>query len=558
MERVTALADRESGRADVLLVAGQIALECRRFAVALSWLERANMLQPDHPPILESLSMALNVNKRPEEGRRAGESSFEKNPNSLVAALNITQSCLQLEDWDSALVWAERAFALDPRSEVAINNLYLQKRAQDPLGAWRWLRRIGEDLPGWGTLRLAAADSLYLSELEEREVAEVHQLTAGRLIGTTAVTRRYARPLSLDRPVRLGFLGPDFRSHAVASFLLGWLQYLPELNFELEFFSLHPTKDEVTDRFCALGKFHDLADQKAITIVSTIYSASVDVLIELGGYTLGARPEVLVGKPAPIVISAIGYARDLGMDRLDGRLVDPWTDPPASPEEKSVANLMMPSGFLCHSPLEPFPVIDRPETDGSALVFGSFNNAQKISRATLDLWTRVLLSVPDSRLVLKSLEFADSRVADRVLGEFSERGVSGRVKLTKGTPTYQDHLLAYREIDIALDTTPYSGTTTTFEALMMGVPVMTLEGETHRSRVSASILRRFGLQQWVCASPEEFVQRAMEAAGNRGGLIESSREVRNRVTNHAVQCAQSYAVEFSELVRNLVCERLPS
>ena len=232
-------------------------------------------------------------------------------------------------------------------------------------------------------------------------------------------------------------------------------------------------------------------------------------------------PTCLARRAAPIQVTCIGDPRTTGNPAIDVRLVDEITDPaPASDAYCTERLVRLPGCFLCYEPHEDAPPPRRPlDVDGAFVTFGSFNVADKTGPAVLDLWARLLRETPGSRLILKSLSYRPPEARERILARFRAAGVDpGRVSIVAEEQSMADHLAWYRQVDIALDTFPYAGTTTTCDALWMGVPVVTLRGAWHPARVGASLLAAVGLPELVADDPDHYVRIAHALADDRERL----------------------------------------
>ena len=217
-------------------------------------------------------------------------------------------------------------------------------------------------------------------------------------------------------------------------------------------------------------------------------------------------------KPAPLQVGWLGYPNWTGLDAIDYRLTDRWADPEDEDRIPSERLLRLAEGFLCYAPPDDAP--DPAGGAGAAVTFCSCNNLAKVNEAVIDAWSEVLMRVPSSRLLLKTKPLADASVRAELVSRFGARGgVAERLSLM-GWITEGSHLAVYREADIGLDTFPYNGTTTTCEALWMGVPVITLAGNRHAGRVGASLLTRIGLADLVAPNAETYVERAATLAAD--------------------------------------------
>ena len=217
-------------------------------------------------------------------------------------------------------------------------------------------------------------------------------------------------------------------------------------------------------------------------LAARIVADDIDILIDVAGHTAGNRLPVFARKPAPLQVTWLGYPHSTGLSAIDYRLVDVVTDPVLEGNSGATEELLRLEGtFLCYAPpVDAPPPASAESPDRDIITFGSFNNPAKYSGGTLDAWSELLHRVPKSRLLLKGIPFADDATRARYYDQFTRRGVSPeRITLMARTPSQSSHLAHYHDIDIALDPFPYNGTTTTCEALWMGVPVITFNGNRH-------------------------------------------------------------------------------
>ncbi len=260
-------------------------------------------------------------------------------------------------------------------------------------------------------------------------------------------------------------------------------------------------------------------------------------------------------------ITWLGYPNTTGLPAIDFRITDARCDPPGQTEQFHVERLARLDGcFICYVPPEQSPdVAPPPSLSTGQITFGSFNNLAKVTPRLLALWAGILQRVPDSRLLLKAKAMRNASAQSRLRQIFSERGISPeRLVTLPQDPSYEKHLGSYGQIDIALDTWPYCGTTTTCEALWMGVPVLTLAGPTHVSRVGASLLHAVGLDELVANSADEYLARAAELAGDRERLTTLRRDLRQRMEASVLCDARGFAGRMQELFQRLWRERSAS
>jgi predicted O-linked N-acetylglucosamine transferase (SPINDLY family) len=257
----------------------------------------------------------------------------------------------------------------------------------------------------------------------------------------------------------------------------------------------------------------------------------IDILVDLAGYTRGGRPAVLATKPAPIQASWIGYANATGIPTIDYWIVDEITDPPGSETPLGERPARLAPCFLCFEPpgwapqVAPAPLLRR-----HGPTFGSFNNSRKIIAPLIALWARLLRAVPGARLLLKGRGLGEAEGDARLRAAFGAEGIDPeRLELRDWLDSPEAHLRAYGDVDIALDTSPYNGTTTTCEALWMGVPVVALLGDRHASRVSASLLQAVGLPELVARDRDHYVAIAARLAADPAALAARRAGLREQV-----------------------------
>lgn len=449
----------------------------------------------------------------------------------------------------------------DPGAPIALANLLGKTgRVEEGLAILRDPALTPADDP------VALAYEAYLSNctssMPPEQVLAVHRRFGAALTRKTLAT---AKPLpvpplrSQGAPLRIGFLSPDLRDHAVACFLEPLLAHRDRARSEVACLSLRRQDDPVAQRLRSLADgwcdCHALDDS---ALAALIRRERIDVLVDLFGPTQYDRLGVVCLRPAALTVSAIGYPCSSGLDSIDLRLCDAITDPPAAAgsEPAMIEQPMRLDGcFLCYSPPSDAPTPSRASTE-STFTFGSFNNLSKLSEATVSLWSRLLGTVPSSRLLLKSLVPPTERIVAHVRGRFAARGIAAdRVQFLPPAPDRGSHLNAYAGIDVALDTFPYNGTTTTCEALWMGVPVVTLLGRAHAGRVGASLLTAAGLREWIARDEDDYIAIASRLAADRAGLTSLRTGLRERIRRSTLCDGPNYAARFYMAVETAFAAR---
>lgn len=323
--------------------------------------------------------------------------------------------------------------------------------------------------------------------------------------------------------IRVAYISPDFRRHSVSSFFMPLLSNHNRERFEIFCISDVATPDAITAKMVALADgWRDISGMNDSEAETVIREVAPDILIDLTGHTGHQIRLPLISKRlAPIQINWLGYPGTTGLSQIDYRLTDAVADPVGIPDRYHTEKLFrLSNGFLCYRPLEEAPeVSELPAFSNGYVTFGCFNILPKIQDVMIDAWCSILKLLPESSLILKNHFLRDTATANRMRRKFKSLGISGeRLELLPSDVDIRSHLSQYSRIDIALDTYPYAGTTTTCEALWQGVPVVSLCGNRHASRVGLSIMRQLGHEEFVAKSIEQYCDIACSMARDLDSL----------------------------------------
>ena len=358
----------------------------------------------------------------------------------------------------------------------------------------------------------------------------------------------------ISRKKRIGFFSVDLRQHAVTNFLIDTIKELNANNFETVAFNLtNPNfQDSKTTELKSLFKeWHDIHSLSDIDAVNLIRKNDIDILFDLVGYTGGSKLELFKNRSAPIQISWIGYTNTTGLDEMDYIIIDPYVL--SSDKYYSEKFLQLPNIWSCHSAIkEEIKIEDLPALKNEFISFGSFNNFSKISEQTIDIWSELLLNIK-SKLILKTSNFQNEAGIDILMNRFKEKGVKLKnIEFLKRTKNYRDHLKSYNKIDIALDTFPYNGATTSFESLWMGVPVLTIKGETFNSRYGYSINKNLKLEEFIAEDKKDFINKAKSNLSNLKDLNQLRKELRKKVLKSPLFDIYSFNKAFIKKINSLL------
>jgi predicted O-linked N-acetylglucosamine transferase (SPINDLY family) len=562
-----ALKDAREGRVDAALAA--VRLKCRlqpkdvdavqilslllvqsgRRDEALHHLARAVTLAPHVAGYRNNLGTALLEAGRAKEAAAAFRAAVELDAGHRLAWLGMASACQRLQDPDGVLAASERGLALKPDwpELIAVRAAALaeSERLDEAIGL---LEAAVARNPCHAASREALLLNLNYRLRPREELFEAH-----RRLGPGGNLRPEPPAIDLDpdRPLRIGVLSGDLRSHSVGHFAEPIFRGKPKEATMVVFSTVAPRPGDGIER-----RYRDLADEwieamamDDATLDAAIRSSRIDVLVELSGHTNGGRLRALDRKPAPVIVTAIGYPNTTGHPAVDVRIVDSITDPPGSEAFATERLVRIDPCFLCFTPPEDAGTPMLPPED-APITFGSFNLAAKIAPEAIAMWSAAMAAVPGSRLLLKSRSLVDAGTRRRLVDRLVAGGIAAdRVETLAYSPSVADHLALYSRMHVALDTFPYHGATTTCEALWMGVPVVTLAGDRHAARVGASLLSAAGWPELVASTTEEFARRAAGLATDRSRLAEFRATARDRLRASRLLDSAAYAARFHAALR---------
>lgn len=515
---------------------GGLVSETKGPAAAMPYFRRAIELEPHYAAAWCNLGISLLEQHQYAEAREALDRALQEDPKlvqAVVARGLVDQQTYRVE---SALTFLNRAIELAPAHAEA---------------------RSGKLL----TLNyLSEIDTATLSA-EHRAFGEVLEKSRGSFVNLPAGR-------DPNKRLRIGFVSPDLRAHSIAYFLEPLLQHLDPAQFEVFLYHNHSKVDAMSERLRAHAKsWKNLVGQTNESATKILRADQLDLAIDLAGHTGFNRLACFAQRIAPVQVTYLGYPNTTGLSAMDFRLVDSVTDPEGADDAfYTEQRIRFSECAWAFSPPARAPEPARASTDLSAganagasaglresdatLTFGSFNNPAKLSTATLRVWSRLLQEIPEARLLLKGAGLTNPETRGVIEGKLRAAGVAlARVEFLDRTPNLASHLEIYHRVDVALDPFPYAGTTTTCEALWMGVPVVTLSGDRHAARVGASLLKAVGHEEWIAKSEDEYVAIARRLAGDGERRRTIRESLRSEMSHSLLLDHPEQAKRFGEALR---------
>lgn len=435
----------------------------------------------------------------------------------LPDALNgLGVACKETGQSTRAIELFDKLLAIQPDNQDAtINRALLDANAGRAHEAVTRLDAASRRFPQNPVLHdVLALSSSYDDELTPHQAFEFHDRFGRVLQSHLRARTKHDNTADKQRRIRVGYISAEFRRHSNAYFFAPILDHHDRERFEIFLYSTNGYRDAVTQRLEeAADHWRNHRSNDLRGIIDTIIDDKIDILVELTGHFASNNLPVLATKPAPVQITYLGYANTTGLRTIDHRIIDATTDPAPGADALATENLIRLDGcFLTYEPYEDIPDLRAPD-DNRPFTFASFNDLKKLTPSTVRAWSTILESVPSSQLIIKNAQLDHEQIRASVLERFRALGIDdSRVRAIGRIESMQAHLDLYNDCDLAIDTYPYTGTTTTCEALSMGVEVLTQIGGTHASRVSASILRSIDRPDLCAENTERFIARAIELA----------------------------------------------
>ncbi len=395
----------------------------------------------------------------------------------------------------------------------------------------------------------------YVDDLPAAHVAAAHLDFGARFEQRPGDIFRTAAPPA-DRPLRVGFVSADFGHHVVSFFIEPVLAALDRSAIEAFCYFNGAREDEQSRRLRALvPHWRSIANLDDASALALIRDDLLDIAVDLSGHTAGNRLPLFAQRIAPVQTTWLGYPATTGLATMDYRLTDALADPPGMTEAFHSERLMrLPDGFLCFQPRADAPAVTAlPAATSGRVTFASFNNLAKLTETALGAWGRILEQVPDSRLLLKGHGLEEASLCRALATRFANAGGdAGRLTMEGIRAPHEAHLARYGEVDVALDSMPYCGTTTTCEALWMGVPVVTLAGASHAARVGASLLDGIGHGEWIAEDLQQYVDIAVRLASDTAMLAKLRASLRAEFAAASLVDAHRFARELESALREMV------
>jgi predicted O-linked N-acetylglucosamine transferase (SPINDLY family) len=578
----------QPGYADALINLGTALQNARRIDEAIAAFAEATRLKPDSADAFNNLAVVLEERGRSDEAMAAYATAVKLNPHNTHAKSNLGFALAKIGRLDEAMELCQSAASsADATADTLVHLGFVYREKQNLAEALKCNLRAIERHPGcaaahnaigniykdMGQIKEAIASFRRAVELKPEEVGYFSNLVytlnfdadcspAQLLAEHKAWAARHCYPYrklmkphtngrDSERRIRIGYVSPDFRMHPVGRFILPLLSGHDHSKFEVYCYASVKKPDSVTDRMRACADvWRNVRGISNIELSEIVRRDQIDILVDLTMHMADNRLTLFAYKPAPVQVTYLAYAGTTGMDTIDYRVTDPWLDPVETADDVYTEKSVRPGiSYWCYeAPLENLPLTPPPLLRNGHVTFGCLNNFCKISKQVAETWCRILNAVPNSRLMIHAQLGAHRQ---RVREIVSACGVdANRLSFVEALPL-AEYMAEYGDIDIALDPFPYVGGTTTCDAMWMGVPVVTLCGETAISRGGVTIMRNTGLPELVAQSADEYVRIAVELANDRPRLEAMRNALRDQMKRSPLMDAKRFVGDTEVAFRQM-------
>jgi predicted O-linked N-acetylglucosamine transferase (SPINDLY family) len=567
-------------------ILGAVLTDQNKLEEAVNYHQKAIKINPNYAEGYNNLGVALQKLKQLDEAVNNYKIALKLKPNLAQAYNNLATALKDLNKFDEALINCKKAIDLKPDFANAHNNLgtvlkdlnrmeesyeCLNKAiklktdyAEAYYNLGIVLKKLGKIEESVENYQKAVKIKPGYHEAYNNYLFNLNYLTKYDNQYYIAVAKEFRHGLKKiennlctpyqykkhPKKIKIGFISGDFKEHPVGFFISDTLKYLKK-NFELFAYSNFKKKDNLTVKIKShFTNWREIVDLNDLEVINEIRKDGINVLFDLSGHSANNRLPIFINKPAPVQISWVGYAASTGIPEIDYIIGDPYVTPPESKSQFVENILCLPNIWCCLSKpdFEAKKMEFAPAIKNGFVTFGCFNNLDKLNEKVINLWAKILDSVPNSRLVLKNSMLKNKHAKKKIIDQFEKRKINiKKLVLEEGSPR-KELMESYNKIDITLDPFPYSGGTSSFESIWMAVPVLTKKGSKFISCTTESINRNIEMSDWVAHDENEYVIKAMEFSKNLKQLSKIKKKLLLMAPESPLFNASLFAEQFKNLI----------
>jgi len=542
----------------ILLALGELQMRHARYQAAAQYYQQMLSIEANNADAHLNLGLVLYQLKNNDGAVKHLRLGVKANPTRLDIQSQLGYTLTELGQLSEAQEIVKKLITRDPNNTTSwMLKGFVSVQMADIATALQAFEKIRELDPGADIgITNSCFSSLYADFHSAEEVTKIHRRMSSIVTAGITAKKIPLRTRAAGDRIRVGYLSPDFRNHPVGYFMEPILENHNHQEFEIFAYGLQSQLvDETGIKLVGLTDHWLLCKQiDDLQLIERMRADKLDIVVDLGGYTANCKMPVLAHRVAPVQAIYLGYPSTTGMQEMDWIIGDAQLIPENCETLYSERPARLPSSFLCFKPRPGTPdVLPAPAQKNGYVTFGSYNNLSKLSDRCIALWTKVMDSVPNSQLILKALSFSDEGTKKHVWNRFEKAGVAqSRIKLLGPTVPITRFLAEYGHIDVALDTLPYNGGTTSCDALWMGVPVVTLAGRHFYERMGSSILTTLGRPEWVASDEASYVKIAVQLASDIAALVKLRAGLRIEMEHSPLCNAQAFTRGLELVYRDML------
>lgn len=539
---------------DAYTLASKASYNAGNLSETIELLEEAIKLNPENPDPHRALAYILYQARKNEEALPHIEKACQKDP-SNADFLSIKGLILSgLDRYKEAIETHEKATKIAPNDYSIWNNygnsLSSVGRIDDSIHAYK--KAVEKSNKSTSAFSNLITSVHYSTKHTKTEITSLCKEWNERYAPKNPPDRPTPKNQEADKKIRIGMFSDGFRNHPAGQMTIAALEKLKNNEIELYLYSTSHEFDYITMRFQKIAKkWKPIEHMDDASFAQSLRDDEIDILIDLSGHNSGTKMLAVAMQPAPIIVKWVGgLINTTGIKAIDYLISDNIETPEGCDEDYVEKLIRLPGDYICYDPPAHAPEITQPPAIKNGFItFGCFNNATKVNEVVLSEWAKIMHLTPSSKLFLKSLQYNTPELRERIISHMLSCGISNDRLILEGPSPHGDLLKSYNKIDIALDPWPYSGGLTTCEALLMGVPVVTLPGPTFAGRHSATHLVNAGMPELVVNSWDEYRARVLELASDLDSLATIRTHLRDVLLQSPVCDAPRFAQHFSHAMR---------
>lgn len=523
-----------------------------KFDLAIEFSKKSLAINNNLLSAWDTLGISYSFIKNYDKAINSFLGALKINPNYENSLNNLAVLYTETGSFNLAIKYFEKIIKINPTNSAVFLNLgkcqNSIRKFNDALNSFK--KAIDLDRNNYTAISNYLLSINYADSLENNFIFQEHTKFGNNfsfnLFNSPKNTKLFTKKL------KIGFISGDFKKHAVMEFFIPIIKNFDRSQFDFFCFSNSSLNDDYTEIIKVNSQFIEIFNKNDEEVIKIIHNKGINILVDLSGHTKNNRISIFAKKPCSVQISWIGYPNTSGLKAIDYRIVDNFTDPEGSDNFYTEKLIRLKNFFMIFNPPKEYNISEPPFYKNNYITFGSFNNLNKLNKKTMGIWATLLKKNKKNKLLLKSFNFRDQNLIEQVKKEFINLGIENQQLVFYERLDLDDHFNLYNEIDIALDPIPYNGTTTSLEALWMGVPLISLEGDTHRSRVTHSILMNINCIELTAKNESEYFQKNFELMENIERIKIYKQTLRKKIKNSPILDYKNFIKELESVFLELV------